>query len=81
MVRSHGKHIHFLLFPIDLQLFNGCRPVDIAGGQKRFLALQLQLSGDFRRGGGLTCALEPGHHNHRDGFPRLHGDLCGLASH
>ena len=41
---SHGEDLHPLLLPVHLQLLDGCRAVDVAGYQKRLLALQLELA-------------------------------------
>ena len=66
VIVSHGKYFHALLLTVDLKLLDGSRTVDVTGHKKWLSALLLQLSGNLGRSGGLTCALETGHHNDGD---------------
>ena len=81
VVCTHGKEIHILLLRVDFQLFNGRRAVNIAGNQKGFLSLQLELSGQLRRCGGLTCTLKAAHHDHCGRLAGLHLNLRRLGAH
>ncbi len=51
------------LLPHHLQLFNGCRAVDIPRHQQGAVALGLQLVGQLGGMGGLARALQAAHHN------------------
>ena len=78
---SHGKDFHALLFTVDLQLFNGCRTVHIAGDQKRFFALLLELSCQLGGGRRLTCSLKTRHHDDCDLLAGAKRDLRRLGTH
>jgi hypothetical protein len=63
MVRPHGEDIHAHLFAVDLQLFDGCGPVDIQGCQQRLSAPGFHLAGQLGCCGGLAGALQAHHHD------------------
>ena len=67
-----GEHGHADLFAQDLQLFDGGRAVDVAGGQQRPFMLVLEVEGDLSGRGGLAAALQAGHEDDRR---RLGGDV------
>ena len=69
---SHGEHRDSHLLAVDLQLFDGCGPVNVTCNQKGLTALfRLQLSGQLRRGRGFSGALKAGHHQNRNLVSRL----------
>ena len=81
VIISHSKYINLLLFSIDLQLFDCCRSINIAGYQQGFLTLQFQLSCNLRSCGRLTGTLQTTHHNGGNCLTRLHLNLGRLGSH
>ena len=66
LVLSHGEYFHALLFSVYLELPDGSRAVDVAGGQQGLSSLGLELPGDLGRCGGLAGALKA--HHHQDGY-------------
>lgn len=64
---SHGENFHSLFFTVDLQLFDRCRTIYVAGNEKRFLAFQLELSCQLRCCGRLTGSLQTAGYNLGDG--------------
>ena len=77
---SFFKHGNVDLLSDYLQLFDGGRTVNIAGGQHRLFALLGQVSGQLGAHGGFTGALQAAKHD--DGWNRRGPvELCIGAAH